>query len=158
MRHAKSSWADQNQSDFERPLNARGRADATRMGGLIRREDLIPDQIITSSAVRALKTARLFAEESGYEGELSVTRHLYHAPPESYYEVLNRLDDAVERAMVVGHNPGIETFLSKIILTWTSMTTANIAHVQLEVNKWHQFDEGMSGRLVDFWQPKTLIR
>ena len=53
LRHAKSSWADDRLSDFDRPLNDRGREDAPRMGKLLRQHDLVPDLIIASPAKRA---------------------------------------------------------------------------------------------------------
>jgi phosphohistidine phosphatase len=55
LRHAKSSWKDLELQDHDRPLNKRGKQDALRMGKLLRREDLIPDLIVSSTAVRAKK-------------------------------------------------------------------------------------------------------
>ena len=52
LRHAKSSWASDTLSDHERPLNSRGERDAPRMGRLLRDEELLPDLILSSSAVR----------------------------------------------------------------------------------------------------------
>lgn len=48
LRHAKSSWANDRLSDFDRPLNDRGRGDAPRMGRLLSRLDMVPDLIISS--------------------------------------------------------------------------------------------------------------
>lgn len=158
MRHAKSSWKDADLTDFDRPLNSRGEADAPRMGALIKAEGLVPDQIVSSSAVRAYSTAELVAAACDYEGEIHQTQALYHAPPGIYYEILANLNNSVDIAMVVGHNPGIEAFLSKLILTWTSMTTANIGHVEIEISNWDQFREGVKGRLIHFWQPRALIQ
>ena len=36
MRHAKSSWADADLADFDRPLNDRGYRDAPFMGNVMR--------------------------------------------------------------------------------------------------------------------------
>jgi len=66
MRHAKSSWDDAAISDYDRPLNARGRRAAPRMGQLLREEGLVPDLIVTSSARRALETAQAVATAAGY--------------------------------------------------------------------------------------------
>ena len=41
LRHAKSSWNYPELSDYDRPLNARGKRDAPRMGKHLRREGLI---------------------------------------------------------------------------------------------------------------------
>jgi phosphohistidine phosphatase len=61
LRHAKSSWKEQDLPDHDRPLNKRGKKDAPRMGKLLTDEDLIPDLIMSSTAARAKKTAELVA-------------------------------------------------------------------------------------------------
>ena len=53
LRHAKSSWKDEDISDHERPLNKRGKKDAPKMGKLLKNLNLTPDKIISSSAKRA---------------------------------------------------------------------------------------------------------
>lgn len=156
MRHAKSSWDQTGLTDWRRPLNQRGERDAPLMGQLLRAENLVPDLIITSDAERARRTAELVAAGSGYEQVLQITRRLYHAPPETYYEELAGLGDEIDRALVVGHNPGIEAFLSKVVLRWQNMTTGNIGHVRLPIQTWGEFDERITGELLNFWQPKQV--
>ena len=156
MRHAKSSWDNDRLSDFERPLNDRGEYDAPRMGRLLKREDLVPDLIISSAATRARRTAELVAESCDYEKEIQISRTLYHAYIDDYYEYLAGLAGEPKSVMVVGHNPGIEAFLSKLIFNWQGMTTGNIGHVALTLDKWADFDEDTHGELLNFWQPKDL--
>jgi phosphohistidine phosphatase len=86
LRHAKSSWKNANLADFDRPLNKRGKRDAPRMGELLRREGIVPDLIISSSAERALTTAEAVALACGYDLEIQTTRQLYHAWPDDYIE------------------------------------------------------------------------
>ena len=64
-RHAKSSWADPGMTDFERPLNERGLQNAPMMARLFKRRNEPVDLLVSSTAVRALSTARLFADELG---------------------------------------------------------------------------------------------
>jgi phosphohistidine phosphatase len=65
MRHAKSSWKHTELDDHDRPLAKRGKRDAPRMGQLVRQEELVPQLILSSTAVRARNTAEIVAEESG---------------------------------------------------------------------------------------------
>ena len=67
LRHAKSSWNNPDLSDYDRSLNRRGKRDAPRMGKFLRQQSLIPDLIISSTAKRAKKTAKLFAKAIGYK-------------------------------------------------------------------------------------------
>ena len=57
LRHAKSSWSDSSLPDHDRPLNKRGFRDAPRMGELIREKGLVPNAILSSTALRARETA-----------------------------------------------------------------------------------------------------
>ena len=69
MRHAKSSWKEVDLVDHDRPLNKRGMKDAPRMGKLLRKERLIPELILTSSARRARDTAEAAAEDNAAKAE-----------------------------------------------------------------------------------------
>ena len=65
LRHAKSSWESADLSDHQRPLNERGKRDAPRMGHWICQQELQPDLVISSTALRAEQTARAVASECG---------------------------------------------------------------------------------------------
>jgi phosphohistidine phosphatase len=156
LRHAKSSWSNANLGDHDRPLNERGKRDAPRVGRLLRREGLVPDLILCSSAERALATAEAVALESGYEQEIQVTRALYHGGPEHYLAALRQLPDVCSRVMVVGHNPGLEELLESLTGNGESMPTGALAQVELPIARWSAVVGHTAGRLVDFWVPRDL--
>ena len=61
IRHAKSSWdAAGTLTDFERPLNERGKKDAPEMAARLKKRNIKVDAFISSPAKRAKKTAELF--------------------------------------------------------------------------------------------------
>ena len=62
MRHAKSDWNNAGLTDKERPLNPRGRASAAIMADWLDRQNLIPDVVLCSSAVRTQQTLELMTE------------------------------------------------------------------------------------------------
>jgi phosphohistidine phosphatase len=156
LRHAKSSWKDLSLRDFDRPLNKRGKMDAPRMGKLLAEQDLVPDLIITSAAVRARLTAEAVAETSGYNAEIFETSELYMAMPEDYIAVLNQVQDSNTLVMVVGHNPGIEDLIEDLTGEWYRMPTAALAHIQLDIDSWQSLDAESEGELVNNWYPKEL--
>jgi phosphohistidine phosphatase len=156
LRHAKSSWKDNNLADYERPLNKRGKYDAPRMGALLVRQDLVPNLIISSSAKRAATTAKAVAENCGYEDEIQYSRHLYAAWPEAYIEALNDLMSDYPRVMVVGHNPGIEDLVEELTGEWVRMPTAALAQIDLAIGRWSDLALEASGKLVNVWWPKEL--
>ncbi|MBK8986095.1 MAG: histidine phosphatase family protein [Chloroflexi bacterium] len=160
LRHAKSSWDSAYLADHERPLNERGKADAPRIGRLLQSEELVPDLIISSSAARALATAKLVAGNCDYENEIVVTRDFYHADPEIYLEVLATLDDRYQRVMVVGHNPGMEELVEELTGEFVRMATAALAHVALHVDRWQdvapEATVELKAQLKATWLPKEL--
>ena len=156
LRHAKSSWKEEELDDHERPLNKRGLNDAPRMGELIKEHDLVPEYILSSSAVRARLTAQLVAEHCGYDGEIGGGRELYSFASADYLDALQKLDDGYTRVMVVGHNPGLEELAEWLTGVYTGLPTAALAVIRLDINHWSELEEGGVGELVQVFRPKEL--
>jgi len=157
MRHAKSSWNYPELSDYDRPLNARGKRDAPRMGKHLRQEGLIPDRILTSSAKRARKTASKVAKSCGYTGKVKKLDALYDTVPGVYFEVLQALPDKYQCVMVFGHNPTMEQLVTYLTEQIERMPTAAIAHIELPIQHWKTLDLYTEGTLVNLWTPKVLF-
>jgi phosphohistidine phosphatase len=156
LRHAKSSWKDSDLDDHDRPLNKRGKRDARRIGQLLADERLLPDWIVASTATRARKTAEHVIAESGYRGETRFTGELYMAGPDQLRSVLAALGDPLGRVLAIGHNPGLEELLESLAGTYAPLSTAALAHVELEIESWPQIAGQVPARLVKVWQPREL--
>jgi phosphohistidine phosphatase len=130
MRHAKSDWADESLSDFERPLNARGKKAAPLMGDWMRDHHLIPTRILCSTATRAKET--LFGLEKAWAAHPSekvvveFIDELYLATPTTIHEVIQHHHRDAERLLVIGHNPGMELLATQLSGERIEMTTANV--------------------------------
>jgi phosphohistidine phosphatase len=160
MRHAKSSWKEKELTDQERPINKRGRSDAPLMGHLLVDRELIPQRVISSSAVRARQTAEIVvevvAESTGYRAPIDFLDRLYMAETPEYYEVLRTLPDDLERVMMIGHNPGLETVLQLLSNRIESLPTAVVAYIVLPIDHWSDLNFETTGELIDIWRPKDL--
>lgn len=156
LRHAKSSWANDRLSDFERPLNDRGRHDAPRIGKLIRQHDLTPDKIISSSAKRAAGTAKLVALDASFDGDIQYTEQLYLAEPATYISLARQCDDSIDILMLVGHNPGIEQTVELLTGIEEQMPTAALACIRLPIDRWSELGTGKGYALESLWRPKEL--
>lgn len=84
VRHAKSDWGDPGLPDHERPLNARGTANAPMMARRLADTGITVDRIVSSTAVRARTTAAAFGAALGCEVEL--TPHLYDSSANTLLE------------------------------------------------------------------------
>ena len=93
MRHAKSSWKEENLSDHERPLKKRGRKDAKKIAKVIDKNDLFPELILSSTATRAMETVDVIVENLEYENEIRYLDELYMGEPEDFVNALRNLDN-----------------------------------------------------------------
>ena len=155
MRHAKSAWDVSYSTDFERPLNKRGRKAALRMGEFVADRGLLPDLIVSSPAERAKQTSGLFAEAAGYDVEIQFEQGIYHAYGDELLEIVQALPDEAERVMLVGHNPGFEMLVQQLCGGAVRMPTAAIAYVWLSTAGWKEVDVEM-GELQWLLTPKLL--
>lgn len=156
LRHAKSSWKDDNLPDHDRPLNKRGQRDAPRMGRLITEFDLTPTRILSSTAVRARTTAEAVAEACGYQGSIEYHPSLYCDGAGYYVEALRSFPVDVERALIVGHNPDVEILVRVLTGEGVTMPTAGLAHVEADIEDWRRLDPDGSSELHGHWIPRAL--
>jgi len=115
IRHAKSSWADEGQSDFDRPLKRRGERDGKRMMRWMHNQDARPEQIISSDAARAKATADFVREGYGVPTDRVRCDHrLYAACVDVQLAVLREVPDSVASVALVGHNPESTEFVNAL--------------------------------------------
>ncbi len=157
IRHAKSSWADPGQADFDRPLNARGLRDGKGMMRWMRAQARSPQRIVSSDAARARATAEFVREGfSVTPDHLLFDHRLYHASPETLLEVVRELPDECPSVALVGHNPGSTEFVNAIVgrVVIDDLPTFGIALVTLP-ERW--LDARFAGAtFVALQTPKTL--
>jgi len=157
LRHAKSSWKYPELNDHDIPLNKRGKNDAPRIGKILQKEKLIPDAILSSTAMRASATVESVVKACGYKGEVTLNRSLYAAGPETYLQLLSGLPNGQRRVLVVGHNPGIEELLELLTSEIHLLPTCSLAHLNLQIGGWSDIDfETTKGQLVDIWLPGDI--
>jgi len=157
VRHAKSSWGDFTLPDFERPLNDRGKSDAPRMAKKLVLRKVQIDCFISSPAKRALKTCKLFCKEFHFPEEKIVQVDLlYHAPRETFYQVIENIDDKCKGAAIFSHNPGITDFANSLSpdLRIDNMPTCAVLGISADIDKWADFRKA-SKSILFFDYPKA---
>ncbi len=158
IRHAKSSWKEENLSDFERPLNKRGKSDLEFMAQRLKSFGVIPDLILSSLAKRAKTTAKGIAQIIGYnKSKIKYVDSLYESSYQTYRYILDSLDDDIDSVFIVAHNPTITEageILSGAILT--NMPTCSIVCMEFDVDSFKEIEEG-SGKILFFDYPKKHL-
>lgn len=134
IRHAKSSWDSADITDFERPLNDRGKRDAATMANRLHARGMKIDLFISSPAKRAKKTAEIFAAALGYpKHDIRYVDKLYEPTPDAFLEVLSETGNQFETVAVFSHNPSITSFASSLTnIHIDNMPTCAIFGVKLK--------------------------
>lgn len=91
IRHAEAQSG--NGSDFERALSQVGELCANKLGEKLPSLGLMPDLIITSSAIRALHTAQIIANALGATKKIVSLRELYDASLWDLAKFVRSLDE-----------------------------------------------------------------
>ncbi|MBA2423274.1 MAG: histidine phosphatase family protein [Chitinophagales bacterium] len=159
VRHGKSSWKDIGINDHDRPLNNRGERDVPFMAKIISKKGINPDLLISSTAVRAIATAKGFAQELGYERKKIITlKQLYLAELDGWLDAIHEIPDKENLVMAFGHNPGITNlvnFLTKNNIE--NLPTCGICSMIFKTDSWIGVEAGR-GRLDFFDYPGIYLK
>lgn len=112
VRHAKSAWDNPWLADHDRPLAARGIADAPKMAKRLKKREITPDLILSSTALRAAETARITAKIINYPlKDIVWEKGLFHATPHQILKIIRMQSDSANTILVFGHNPGFNDLI-----------------------------------------------
>jgi phosphohistidine phosphatase len=158
VRHAKSSWEEPGVSDFDRPLNERGKKDAPEMAKRLKEKGIRVDLFISSPARRAKRTARFFAEEYGVKkDEILLVEELYLAGYGAFMNTILQVDNKHDSIALFAHNPGITEFASSLTnVKVDDMPTCAVFALQIETDNWKNFKDSERAFLF-FDYPKNPI-
>lgn len=159
MRHAKSDWSA-GETDFNRPLNDRGTQAADRMAAWLQAEQIVPDRVLSSSAVRARTTAMAVVYGCGIDrAVVDFDDDLYLADAFTWLQKLAQ--QTCGRLLICGHNPGLDDLVDFLVAgpvplsdSGKLMTTAAIAHVSFDC-AWGDINHA-TGALVTMMRPREL--
>lgn len=156
VRHAKSDWDNIKLSDFDRPLNSRGEKNAPEMAKRLLKRGKIPQQIVSSPAMRAITTARYFAKELGLnKSDIVKEPEIYEAMTSTLKGVINNLDNTYSFIALFGHNPGITDLVSNLCSKdLYNIPTCGMVLIQFPFDDWSMVSAG-TGEIVFYDYPKN---
>jgi phosphohistidine phosphatase len=162
LRHAKSDWDSGAGADFDRPLTARGKHDAPKIGAWLRREGLVPDHVVSSPAQRARQTAVKACKALGIDkDQIAWDPAIYEATLTALLGVLGRCPPSASRVLLIGHNPGLDTLLEHLCGAPLEpsddgklLATGTLARLEL-ASGWAPLVPG-SARLISIIRPRNL--
>jgi phosphohistidine phosphatase len=165
LRHAKSSWADRELEDHERPLAKRGTKAAGAMGAFIAKNGLWPDLVLCSDAVRTRATLALVLPELGKPPPRVVfDAALYMATPAALLGRVQKMKSDARHVMLIGHNPGLHALALELTgkgkqddveALAIKFPTCALAVLTFKARKWADIGPG-AGSLDLFMTPRRL--
>jgi phosphohistidine phosphatase len=160
LRHAKSSWAEPGQDDFERPLNKRGRRAAAHMATWLAIQGLQPKLVLCSSARRTRETLDLLHAALGARVPMNIEPGLYLADAATLLARLQRVDATVPSVLVIAHNPGLQELACDLANApgatdpatrarlRQKFPTAALALFRLKLTNWHHLSSATGDGMV----------
>ena len=149
VRHAKSDWGNASLSDFDRPLNERGKRDAPEMAERLKSKKIIIDAIYSSPAKRAAKTAKAFAEILDIKKKhFHFKEDLYLASSDVFQEVISSAANEYETIALFSHNEGITYFANRLTnVRIDNIPTCGVFAVKINCECWKDFENAEK----EFW-------
>ena len=165
LRHGKSDWNKLGQEDSERPLAKRGKKATLRVAAWIEQHDLRPNVALVSTARRTQETWELATSVLGSLEATENQEELYLASPGELLAQLAAVPDTCETAIVIGHNPGMESLAHLLAGPGTNAAalddlrrgfpTAALAVFELAGDSWSHLNTD-GARLIEFVRPRDL--
>lgn len=156
MRHAKSSWKT-NDSDFKRPLSARGTRDAVVAGQTL--ADFEIDVVLCSTAARAQQTWQCAMMGGASARSVRMRDSLYQAWTAQVLDEVREAPAAARTVLVIGHEPAASDLVTSLAVS-SSLTarveekfpTSAIAVLRHD-RDWDELDYG-TAQLLAFEVPR----
>lgn len=164
LRHAKASQGGDGLADRDRPLNARGRDAAARIGRHLAEREVRPELVLCSPALRTRETIELVASGIGSELQIDYEDELYLASERDLRHRVEQVPESVASVLLVGHNPGLAELALQIAARGQSgalaemrekFPTGALAELRISSQRWSHFARG-GCELVAFVTPKQL--
>ena len=155
IRHAKSDWGNVGLSDFDRPLNKRGKSNAPEMAGRLVKQKIVPQLIVSSPALRALTTAKFFADTWQIPlKSIQLEPSIYEASVKTLLSVVNNLDNQYDVIALFGHNPGLTDLANYFGGYIDNMPTCSVVYLEFPFDDWKMISAD-TGKVLMFDYPKS---
>ena len=157
LRHAKSSWQQNDLNDIDRPLNTRGVKACHSIGKYLTNIIHRQTSVMLSPACRAQQTWSLISEQLNNQ-PLCTSTHgaLYTFDAAQLLAFVCQLDNSHTEVLLVGHNPAIEELASYMVSEFTQhVPTCAFLTLVSDISTWQEAD-GATFSIVEYVTPRQI--
>ena len=128
---------------------------ARHLGKWLDGQEIVIDQLITSTALRAITTTELINESLG-KGSVKSESELYEASVRTFLRTINEISDDHQQVLIVAHNPAI-TYLAEYVSgqPLSNMEPGGVCILSFENLSWAEVSE-KTGYLVKYVSPQEI--
>jgi len=124
--------------DYDRTLAPKGISGSYRAAKQLAVNLNAPQLIISSPASRAIHTALIFARTFGCAFEnIRIIKDLYDCMDEMNLGVIKNIDNYIDSAMLVGHNPSMAYMAKHFLESQINVfPTSGVVYMEFEADSW----------------------
>ena len=151
VRHAKASLEDPDVLDVQRKITEEGKHQVIEFIKYLKQENIKPDLIVCSNAVRARQTAQLIAKGLDLsENGVYIEPRLYEENVTFLMETIKEVSDLVGGLMIVGHNPTLSWFASYLSNNpAVNLETCGMFAIEFDIQSWPQIVEAQGKEIFN---------
>lgn len=161
MRHAKSSWENPDLSDYQRPLNKRGRHNAKLMKKIMKNKGMFFDFAYISGSQRTMETFKYIKDLNLRKKKIKKDHYL--ASPKILLETIQSTKDKYKSILILNHEPAVKNLTMQLCSDLSNegkiliqkFSTAGIATIIFKKRSWSEIKFG-DGLLDGFIKPKDF--
>ncbi len=156
IRHAKSSWDEQDLTDYERPLKNRGKRDIVLMVENVIKNIEQPDGIFVSNAIRASETFDLINQDMNYPDTIVFRRdYLYTFDWHELLTIIRSFDNNLNDVFVIAHNPALTEVINYLSFEkkLLNLQTTGVCRLKLDADSWKNISKDC-GEILLYHFPK----
>jgi len=148
LRHGHAAYDGGAENDFDRPIDKRGILACHVVATQLTKGKMLPERIISSSAVRATQTVLRVAKQAGIPmGHITWNPNLYSSSVEAWMHSIHEVSSDVSRLLICGHNPELEKLIEYLCVRPVELpedgkmlTSGSLARLRVLV-PWGEADE-----------------
>ncbi len=139
--------ADSNQmhfgADIKRPLTNKGLNDALTQAKWLSEKITDKPLFVSSPALRTQQTLGAFLNQFGLQAkDAAIVETLYHAQPETYYNLIEALPKQLDSIAIISHNPGLTYLANELNCGFAVNNFPPCAVLAVTLNEWNDIRFG----------------
>lgn len=117
LRHGQAKTASISQSDISRTLSIEGLIEAENVGKILLEQNLTPDLVLCSTAVRTQETLAQVQKSFNKPLKIEYSQAIYNASEQELEKIISETAENANNLLIIGHNPALYQLATTLATT-----------------------------------------